>query len=95
MAVNVSVVQLHHPEFLHMLQRVIGETSIEAGAIELEVTESVDMGNIQNHIQQLQSIKDLGFSLAIDDFGTGFSSLSYLQQMPIDCLKLTEVLFKW
>ncbi|MFO1370837.1 MAG: EAL domain-containing protein [Marinagarivorans sp.] len=88
MAVNVSVVQLHHPEFLHMLQRVIGETSIEAGAIELEVTESVDMGNIQNHIQQLQSIKDLGFSLAIDDFGTGFSSLSYLQQMPIDCLKI-------
>lgn len=88
MAVNVSVVQLQQPEFLQMLQRVIGETHIEAGAIELEVTESVEMGNIQNHIQQLQSIKDLGFSLAIDDFGTGFSSLSYLQQMPIDCLKI-------
>ncbi len=88
MAVNVSVVQLQHPEFMHMLRRVIGETHIEAAAIELEVTESVDMGNIQNHIQQLQSIKDLGFSLAIDDFGTGFSSLSYLQQMPIDCLKI-------
>ncbi|HMY39507.1 MAG TPA: GGDEF domain-containing phosphodiesterase, partial [Marinagarivorans sp.] len=88
MAVNVSVVQLQHPEFLHMLKRVIGETLIDASAIELEVTESVEMGNIQNHIQQLQSIKDLGFSLAIDDFGTGFSSLSYLQQMPIDCLKI-------
>ena len=88
MAVNVSVVQLQHPEFLHMLKRVIGETHIAAGAIELEVTESVEMGNIQNHIAQLQSVKDLGFSLAIDDFGTGFSSLSYLQQMPIDCLKI-------
>jgi EAL domain-containing protein (putative c-di-GMP-specific phosphodiesterase class I) len=88
MAVNVSVVQLQHAEFLHMLKRVIGETHIDAGAIELEVTESVDMGDIKNHIQQLQNIKDMGFALAIDDFGTGFSSLSYLQQMPIDCLKI-------
>jgi diguanylate cyclase len=88
MAVNVSVVQLQHPEFMHMLRRVLGETHIDASSIELEVTESVEMGNIQNHIQLLQNIKDLNFSLAIDDFGTGFSSLSYLRQMPLDCLKI-------
>lgn len=88
MAVNVSVVQLQHPEFIQMLHRVIGETDVEPSRIELEVTESVEMGCIQSHIQKLQNIKNLGFSLAIDDFGTGFSSLSYLQKMPLDCLKI-------
>lgn len=88
MAVNVSVVQLGHPEFIQMLQRVIGETDIDPASIELEVTESVEMGCIQSHMNNLQKIKNLGFSLAIDDFGTGFSSLSYLQKMPLDCLKI-------
>jgi diguanylate cyclase len=88
MAVNVSVVQLQHPDFIQMLERVIGESDVLASSIELELTESVEMGNVQNHIQKLRNIKDLGFSLAIDDFGTGFSSLSYLQKMPLDCLKI-------
>ncbi|MEY4588620.1 MAG: hypothetical protein RL497_696, partial [Pseudomonadota bacterium] len=90
MAVNVSVVQLQHPEFIQMLQRVTGETPAMSSSIEIEVTESVEMVNNKNHIHLLHNIKNLGFSLAIDDFGTGFSSLGYLQKMPLDCLKIDK-----
>lgn len=88
MAVNLSVAQLQHPEILNMLTRVMGEFDVPAGNIELEITESIAMGDIVGNINTLNRIKAMGFKLAMDDFGTGFSSLNYLQQMPIDCLKI-------
>lgn len=88
MAVNLSVAQLQHPEILNMLTRVMGEFDIPSHFIELEITESIAMGDIVGNIATLNRIKSMGFKLAMDDFGTGFSSLNYLQQMPIDCLKI-------
>lgn len=88
MAVNVSAIQFRHPGFLGMLEEAIAESGIEPSALELEITESVAMygwGQVQ---ERLQAIKDMGVSVAIDDFGTGFSSLSYLDRLPADCLKI-------
>lgn len=88
MAVNLSVAQLQHPDILNMLTKVMGEFDVSAQYIELEITESIAMGDIVGNIATLNRIKSMGFKLAMDDFGTGFSSLNYLQQMPIDCLKI-------
>ncbi len=89
MAVNLSVAQLQHPDIVRMLGEVMGEfTQILPEHIELEITESIAMGDIVGNIATLNRIKNMGFKLAMDDFGTGFSSLTYLQQMPIDCLKI-------
>ena len=88
MAVNLSVAQLQHPDMLNMLTRVLSEFAIPSSMIELEITESIAMGDIVGNIAKLNRIKSMGFNLAMDDFGTGFSSLNYLQQMPIDCLKI-------
>ncbi len=90
MAVNLSVAQLQHPDVIPMLKRVLGEFALSPSCIDLEVTESIAMGDINQNIAILNSIKDLGFSLSMDDFGTGFSSLSYLQKMPIDSLKIDK-----
>ncbi len=88
MAVNLSVAQLEHPDILEMLQRVIGENNIEPSFIELEITESVAMGDIEANLKRLEEIREMGFKLSMDDFGTGFSSFTYLQKMPINCLKI-------
>lgn len=88
MAVNLSVAQIEHPDFLDMLRRVAGESDIHPSYIELEITESIAMGDIEGNLKKLRAIRDLGFRLSMDDFGTGFSSLTYLQKMPINCLKI-------
>lgn len=88
MAVNLSVAQLEHADFIEMLQRVMGESNIDPGCIELEITESVAMGDITANLGRLETIRKMGFKLSMDDFGTGFSSLTYLQKMPINCLKI-------
>lgn len=88
MAVNISVAQLEHPDFMEMLIRVMGASDIHPNYIELEITESIAMGDIETNLIRLREIRSLGFKLSMDDFGTGFSSLTYLQKMPIDCLKI-------
>lgn len=88
MAVNLSVAQLEHPDMMDMLQRVMGESNIDPGSIELEITESIAMGDMEGNLEKLRHIRELGFKLSMDDFGTGFSSLTYLQKMPINCLKI-------
>jgi len=88
MAVNLSVAQLEHPDILEMLQRVMGESNIDPSYIELEITESIAMGDIEANLKRLEQIREMGFKLSMDDFGTGFSSFTYLQKMPINCLKI-------
>lgn len=88
MAVNLSVAQIEHPDIMEMLKRVMGESNIPASSIDLEITESVAMGDINQTLERLNKIRELGFKLSMDDFGTGFSSLTYLQKMPINCLKV-------
>ncbi|MRW94136.1 EAL domain-containing protein [Duganella sp. FT80W] len=88
MSINVSQVQFRHPLFLEMLKRALDDTGAPPEHIELEITESMAMEEPDLLIKMLGQIKQTGVSIAIDDFGTGFSSLSYLQRLQIDRLKI-------
>jgi diguanylate cyclase (GGDEF)-like protein len=88
MSINVSQVQFRHPHFLDMLRRALEDTQAPPQYIELEITESMAMEEPDMLIKMLGQIKQTGVSIAIDDFGTGFSSLSYLQRLQIDRLKI-------
>ncbi|MEN3363967.1 MAG: hypothetical protein V7606_1241 [Burkholderiales bacterium] len=87
-AVNVSAVQFKQKNFIDLVARALDETGIDPRYLELELTESVTMQDIEFTITQLESLKRMGVGLAIDDFGTGYSSLSYLKRFPIDTLKI-------
>ena len=88
MSINVSQVQFRHPHFLDMLRQALDDTGAPPEHIELEITESMAMEEPDLLIKMLGQIKQTGVSIAIDDFGTGFSSLSYLQRLQIDRLKI-------
>jgi diguanylate cyclase (GGDEF)-like protein len=88
MSINVSQVQFRHPHFLDMLERALRDTGAPPQRIELEITESMAMEEPDLLIERLAQIKRTGVSIAIDDFGTGFSSLSYLQRLQVDRLKI-------
>jgi diguanylate cyclase (GGDEF)-like protein len=88
MSVNVSQVQFRHPGFLDMLRAALADTGAPPNRVELEITESMAMEEPDLLIERLAAIKRTGVSIAIDDFGTGFSSLSYLQRLQVDRLKI-------
>ena len=88
MSINVSQAQFRHPCFASMLSTALQETGAPPNSIELEITESMAMEKPDLFISLLEDIKQTGVNIAIDDFGTGFSSLSYLQRLPIDRLKI-------
>jgi len=87
-AVNVSPLQLRNRGFVTQIEQLCAVDPRAAAGLELEITESMVMENIEHGIATLQSIRALGVSIAIDDFGTGFSSLSYLTKLPVDILKI-------
>lgn len=89
-AVNVSGAQFYQSDIVSYTSKLLRETGLPPHQLELEVTESVFMEDIQHTIAILQSLHGLGVELAIDDFGTGYSSLSYLRQFPIDRLKIDQ-----
>jgi diguanylate cyclase (GGDEF)-like protein len=86
-AVNVSTVQLRRPDFVGELFAILGPTNEDHG-IDVEVTESVIMDDVDNNIEKLRALRPLGVGVAIDDFGTGYSSLSYLARLPVQTLKI-------
>jgi diguanylate cyclase (GGDEF)-like protein len=88
MAVNVSVMQFRQPNYLETLDRALAESGIDPQLLELEITESVAVLEPGFMIKLLNDIKARGICIAIDDFGTGFSSLSYLEQLNVDRLKI-------
>lgn len=90
-AVNVSPLQMRHPGFIAAIEQTVAMDSLAAQALELEITESMIMGNIAQAIASLHAIRALGISIAIDDFGTGFSSLGYLSKLPINTLKIDRM----
>jgi diguanylate cyclase (GGDEF) domain len=90
MSVNLSVAQLQHPAMMKTLKRVLIETDVDPRLVDLEVTESVAMDDVNKNSSLLHEIKSLGVQISLDDFGTGFSSLHYLQSMPIDRLKIDQ-----
>jgi EAL domain-containing protein (putative c-di-GMP-specific phosphodiesterase class I) len=85
---NVSGKQLRHPELVKDIGRVLQETGLEPGKLDLEITESVLVEDELSNLATLRELKRLGVNLIIDDFGTGYSSLSYLKRLPVDFLKV-------
>lgn len=89
MAVNASLQQFNSPiEFGDLVGTVLNETGLAGDRLEIEITESLFMQDIEDTCRKLQRISDLGVKIALDDFGTGFSSLSYLRHVPFDVLKI-------
>ncbi|WP_407640636.1 putative bifunctional diguanylate cyclase/phosphodiesterase [Actinacidiphila alni] len=86
--VNLSPIQLQHPELVHEVARVLEDTGLSPASLCLEVTESALIGADEDTLKPLRQIADLGVSIALDDFGTGYSNLSSLRWLPVSVLKL-------
>ncbi len=87
-AVNVSPLQLRHRDFSDEIRRVIEIDAHASEGLELEITESLLMENVERSVSRLKLIRAMGIPVAVDDFGTGFSSLNYLSKLPLDTLKI-------
>ncbi|MCF4976083.1 EAL domain-containing protein, partial [Pseudomonas lactis] len=90
MSVNISAIDFRQRDFVDNLAAILKETGLPPTQLELEITESVLMQNVDETVETLQKIKAMGIRLALDDFGTGYSSLSYLRRFPIDVLKIDQ-----
>lgn len=89
-AINISSMQFRQPGFAQRIVEILRANAILPEQIELELTESILMQDIEVAISNMQKLRSLGFHLSIDDFGTGYSSLSYLKRFPIDKLKIDQ-----
>ncbi|RZA27665.1 MAG: GGDEF domain-containing protein, partial [Lysobacteraceae bacterium] len=87
-SVNVSARQLAQAGFAGEVRETLARTGLPPGCLELELTESALIEDIEHTASMLRELKGLGIQLAVDDFGTGYSSLAYLRRFPIDVLKL-------
>jgi diguanylate cyclase (GGDEF)-like protein/PAS domain S-box-containing protein len=90
MAVNLSGAIFNEPTLVDIITRVMGESCMAPGQLELEITEGAIMQNAEHMVRTLDNLRKMGIHLAIDDFGTGYSSLSYLKRFPIDTLKIDQ-----
>jgi diguanylate cyclase len=88
LSVNLSMRQLQQANFLEMVEQILRETAIDPAFLQLELTETCLMQQVNTTIYTLQQLKQMGLAIAIDDFGTGYSSLTYLSKLPIDTLKI-------
>ena len=94
LAVNLSALQVADPMLPRDLERIIDASGLDPSTLELEITESVVMGNGECAVEVLRKLKAIGVQIAIDDFGTGYSSLAYLKRFPIDTLKVDRSFIK-
>lgn len=88
MSVNVTAKEFAHPDLAKGIQQILQETGIDPCVVQLEITETIAMGDSEKAGWVLAQLKSLGVRLSVDDFGTGYSSLSRLQQFPVDSLKV-------
>lgn len=89
-AINISSVQIHQSNFLDKIKNLVEKLAIPPKLIELEITESVLMQDIDESVKILKKLKEIGIRTSLDDFGTGYSSLNYLRMIPIDILKIDK-----
>jgi diguanylate cyclase (GGDEF)-like protein/PAS domain S-box-containing protein len=87
-AVNLSARQFAQPGLVREIELVLDETGLAPACLEIELTESLVMDDVEAAIRTMGELKDMGVKLSIDDFGTGYSSLSYLRRFPVDVLKI-------
>ncbi len=87
-AVNISALQLRRRSFVADVRAALGDAGDDGGGVDLEITESLLMADVDESIRKLRELRDLGMRIALDDFGTGYSSLAYLSKLPVDTLKI-------
>ncbi|MBF0417363.1 MAG: EAL domain-containing protein [Magnetococcales bacterium] len=90
MAVNLSSREFQQADLLEQVRDVLAKTGLSPERLEIEITESMVMGNVEKAIEIMNRLRDLGISLAMDDFGTGYSSLGYLKRFPLSTLKIDQ-----
>jgi len=88
MSINLSAKQFQEPDFIAVVKRIIDESGVAPHLLILEITEGLLLEDIEQKIEILHSLKNMGLKVSIDDFGTGYSSLSYLGKLPVDELKI-------
>ena len=93
-AVNVSTIQLHSPDFAHLVHEVLFQTGLAPHRLELEITETALIRDLHRALTTLRQLKALGVRIAMDDFGTGYSSLSNLRAFPFDKIKIDASFIK-
>jgi diguanylate cyclase (GGDEF)-like protein len=87
-AVNISALQIRQRNFVEAVQSALGGASGADSGVDVEITESLLMQDVEESIRKLQALREMGLRIALDDFGTGHSSLAYLSRLPIDTLKI-------
>lgn len=90
LAVNVSVKQFRQADFVAQVCEILERTGINKQCLKLELTESIVLDNIDDTIDKMQALRELGISFSLDDFGTGYSSLAYLTKLPFKQLKIDQ-----
>lgn len=89
-AVNISVIHLQQDDFVESVLKILARYNLSAHLLELEITESAVMTQVEANVEKLHQLRSHGIQLSIDDFGTGYSSLSYLKQLPVNNLKIDK-----
>ena len=89
-SVNISAIEFKRPELVDRIAGILMRTGVDPNLIELELTESIAIGDNKNSIERMAALKKLGLTLSMDDFGTGYSSLSYLKNLPLDVIKIDQ-----
>lgn len=89
-AVNISALEFRQKNFLADIRSVLQESAFDPTALQLEITESVLMNDVEESARILYEIKEMGIRIAVDDFGIGYSSLSYLNKFPVDIIKIDQ-----
>jgi diguanylate cyclase (GGDEF)-like protein/PAS domain S-box-containing protein len=87
-AVNVSALQLRRKSFVADVRAALGDVEADGDGVDLELTESLLMTDVDESIRKLRELREIGLRMALDDFGTGYSSLAYLSKLPLDTLKI-------
>jgi len=90
LAINVSPRQFHQANFVDQVRETVLRSKIDPDRLDLELTESLVLDDIEDTIVKMQALKEVGVRFSMDDFGTGYSSLSYLTQLPLDQLKIDQ-----
>ncbi len=90
LSVNLAPAQVRDPELINHLKQCLEDARMPASALQFEITENVFLSKIDQHLETMRQLRDLGAGLALDDFGTGYSSLSYLRHFPVDTIKIDQ-----
>ena len=90
MSINISPMQLKQPNFIENIRNLLIKYNLNPDTIEIEITEGIMIENMNEAIEELNSLKNIGLRISLDDFGTGYSSLSYLQVLPLNTLKIDK-----